>query len=116
MVDDRVVVGAENALRVTVGLRVQGQAVGLDAIAVQLLGRLPGVQAQVLRIALLDAEGFPIRRHWNVTYPKDKQPSVVALTFLDFLREESKLLSENYLRGIPGFPALTRGKKKKVAA
>ena len=67
-------------------------------------------------LALLDAEDFPIRRHWYVAYPKDKQPSVVAQTFLDFLREESKLLGENYLRGITGFPAPARGRKKNAAA
>ena len=65
-------------------------------------------------LALLDVEGFPIRRHWYVAYPRDKQPSVVALAFLDFLREESKLLGEHYLRGIPGFPALPRKKGRKA--
>lgn len=55
-------------------------------------------------LILLNVEGFPIRRHWYVAYPKDKQPTVVALAFLEFLREESKLLGENYLRNIPGFP------------
>ncbi len=65
-------------------------------------------------LALLDVEGFPIRRHWYVAYPKDKQPSVVALAFLDFLREESKHLGEHYLQGIPGFPALPREKGRKA--
>lgn len=55
-------------------------------------------------LVLLDVDGFPIRRHWYIAYPRDKQPSVVALAFLDFLREESKLLGEHYLRGITGFP------------
>jgi len=63
-------------------------------------------------LAFLDVVGFPIRRHWYVAYPKDKQPTVVALAFLDFLREESKLLGEKYLQGITGFPALARGKKR----
>lgn len=65
-------------------------------------------------LALLDVEGFPIRRHWYVAYPRDKQPSVVALAFLDFLREESKHLGEHYLQGIPGFPALPRKKNRKA--
>lgn len=54
-------------------------------------------------LAILNVEGFPIRRHWYLAYPKDKQPTVVAQAFLDFLRKESKLLGEHYLRGIPGF-------------
>ena len=63
-------------------------------------------------LVLLDVAGFPIRRHWYVAYPKDKQPSVVALAFLGFLREESKRLGDHYLRGIKGFPAPDRVKKK----
>lgn len=67
-------------------------------------------------LALLDVESFPIRRHWYVAYPKDKQPSVVALAFLDFLREESKLLGENYLRDIPGFPGFIQNDQPSPAA
>lgn len=55
-------------------------------------------------LAILDVEDFPIRRHWYLAYPRDKQLSVVALTFLDFLRAEGKQLGEHYLRGMPGFP------------
>lgn len=55
-------------------------------------------------LVFLDVKDFPIRRHWHLAYPKDKQPSVVALAFLEFLHQESKLIGENYLQGIPGFP------------
>lgn len=58
-------------------------------------------------LVFLDVEGFPIRRHWYVAHPREKQPSVVALAFLDFLAHESKVLGERYLRDIPGFPTLT---------
>ncbi|TSE20442.1 HTH-type transcriptional activator CmpR [Tepidimonas alkaliphilus] len=44
----------------------------------------PDLRAQGL--ALLDVEGFPIRRHWYVVRLKDKPLSVVAQTFLAFLR------------------------------
>jgi DNA-binding transcriptional LysR family regulator len=67
-------------------------------------------------LVYLDVEGFPIRRHWYVAHLKGKQPSVVALAFLDFLHEESKLLGEHYLRGIPGFPVQDHRKSKKNAA
>ncbi|MFH1495053.1 MAG: LysR substrate-binding domain-containing protein [Pseudomonadota bacterium] len=63
-------------------------------------------------LVFLDVEGFPIRRHWYVAHLKDKQPSVVALAFLAFLHEESKLLGEHYLRGITGFPAPEGGEEK----
>ena len=49
-----------------------------------------------------------------MAYPKNKQPTVVALAFLEFLRKESKLLGENYLLGITGFPAMERDKKGKT--
>ena len=65
-------------------------------------------------LAFLAVDGFPIRRHWYVAYPKNKQPTVVALAFLEFLRKESKLLGENYLLGITGFPAMERDKKGKT--
>jgi len=55
-------------------------------------------------LAILDVKGFPIRRHWYLAHPKDKQLSVVAQAFLEFLHEESKLLGEKYLLGITGFP------------
>src|SRR5487761_2292872 len=56
-------------------------------------------------LAILDVQGFPIQRHWYLAYPKDKQLSVVALAFLEFLHKESKLVGEKYLQGIPGFPS-----------
>jgi DNA-binding transcriptional LysR family regulator len=46
------------------------------------------------RLVLLDVEGFPIERHWYVAYPKGKQLSVVAHTFLDYLREAHRHLSD----------------------
>jgi len=63
-------------------------------------------------LAILDVAGFPIRRHWYLAHQKDKQLSVVAQTFLEFLHEESKLLGEKYLLGIMGFPVQDRAEKK----
>ncbi|MEW5891565.1 MAG: LysR family transcriptional regulator [Pseudomonadota bacterium] len=37
------------------------------------------------QFAILDAEGFPIRRQWYAVYPAGRQLSVVTRTFLDFL-------------------------------
>jgi len=39
------------------------------------------------QIALLDVQGFPIERQWCAVYPRGKQLSVVAHTFLDYLKE-----------------------------
>lgn len=43
-------------------------------------------------VALLDVEGFPILRHWYMVYPKGKELSLVAQTFLEFaVGHESKI-------------------------
>ncbi len=44
-------------------------------------------------LAELDVEGFPIRRSWYVVWPRGKQLSVVARTFLVFLHEHAELLA-----------------------
>lgn len=43
-------------------------------------------------LAILDVVGFPIKRAWYVVRPKGKQLSVVAATFLTFLREHVQML------------------------
>lgn len=39
------------------------------------------------QLAVLDVEGFPIQRNWYVAYPTGKQLSIVARTFLDYLKD-----------------------------
>jgi DNA-binding transcriptional LysR family regulator len=53
----------------------------------------------------LDVHGFPLRRSWYVVWPLSKQLSVVASTFLVYLREHVE-----YLAGLSGSsrPELTR--------
>lgn len=36
-------------------------------------------------LAVLDVDGFPIKKHWYIIYPNGKQLSIVAQTFLDYL-------------------------------
>lgn len=49
-----------------------------------------GLEANTNKLAILDVEGFPIRRHWYAVYPAGKQLSVVAHTFFQYLLEEAK--------------------------
>lgn len=42
------------------------------------------------QLAILDVEHFPIQRNWYVAYPRGKQLSVVARTFLDYLLEAGR--------------------------
>ncbi|ANJ65990.1 LysR family transcriptional regulator [Halothiobacillus diazotrophicus] len=42
-------------------------------------------------LAVLDVEGFPMMRAWYVVRPKGKNLSIVAATFLEFLRDHTEL-------------------------
>jgi DNA-binding transcriptional LysR family regulator len=44
-------------------------------------------------LTILDVEHFPIKRRWYVAYLEDKQLSVVAKAFLDYLLQESTKFS-----------------------
>jgi DNA-binding transcriptional LysR family regulator len=45
-------------------------------------------------IGLINAEGFPVQRKWHLVYRKGKELSVVAKSFIEFLHEEGKRLSQ----------------------
>lgn len=51
-------------------------------------------------IAILDVEGFPLKRHLYLAYPQNRQMSVVGTTFLSFLKQEGVLFAEKYLQGL----------------
>lgn len=40
--------------------------------------------------AILDVQGFPIKRHWYFAYPAGKQLSIIARAFIDHLRHASQ--------------------------
>jgi LysR family transcriptional regulator, low CO2-responsive transcriptional regulator len=45
-------------------------------------------------LTILDIEHFPIERHWYIVHPADKQLSIVASTFFDFLQQESRTIAD----------------------
>jgi LysR family transcriptional regulator, low CO2-responsive transcriptional regulator len=47
-------------------------------------------ESKMLGLTILDIQHFPIKRDWYVVYPANKQLSIVANTFWDFLKTESK--------------------------
>ena len=51
-----------------------------------------GFETSQKELVELDVEGFPILRAWYLVRPKGKQLSVVAATFLEFLRGHLQLL------------------------
>ncbi|MEO0406335.1 MAG: LysR substrate-binding domain-containing protein [Cyanobacteria bacterium P01_A01_bin.135] len=52
-------------------------------------------EAGMGELAVLDVEDFPIERQWYIVHLSGKQLSVVASTFLDYLRAESGRLAES---------------------
>lgn len=48
--------------------------------------------SRVDEISILPVAGFPLRRAWYTVYPRGKRLSIVATTFLEFLREHIELL------------------------
>jgi DNA-binding transcriptional LysR family regulator len=52
------------------------------------------LDAPMGQLAILDVEGFPIERHWYVAHRSGRQLSVVARTFLDYLKQTPAFRSE----------------------
>ena len=78
----RMVLGSNEAIK---------QAV-VGGLGVSVLSRHTlSVEATMGHIAVLDVEGFPIAGNWYVAYPAGKQLSVVAKTFLDYLKSSDNL-------------------------
>lgn len=73
-------------------------------------------------VAILDVKGFPIMRDWYIVYPKGKELSLVAKTFLDFAVQYEPKIRDRMLSLWPKLkdilndgkkPAITKKKAKK---
>ena len=51
-------------------------------------------------ISVLDVQGFPIKRDWYILYPKGRNLSIVAQTFIDFVKNEGRTSIENFEAGM----------------
>lgn len=51
-------------------------------------------------VAILDVDGFPLKRQLYLAYPQKRQMSVVGAAFLSFLKQEGSLFAEKYLQGL----------------
>lgn len=67
-------------------------------------------------VAILDVEGFPIMRHWYMVYPKNKELSLVARTFLDFAIEYESKINERMEMVWPALKKQRSDKKNKKIA
>ena len=84
-------------------LKVRMELGSNEAIKQAIVGRLGiavlsrhtlALDAPMGQLAILDVEGFPIERHWYFAYPSGKQLSIVAQTFLEYLRQASGHLDD----------------------
>ena len=51
-----------------------------------------GLDVEQAGLVTLDVEGLPVERFWHFVYPVGKQPSMIALAFMEFVRREAKNL------------------------
>lgn len=66
------------------------------------------------QFALLDVQGFPLKRHWYFAYPAGKQLSLIATTFVDHLRQGSQVEKES-AKAVKNKPAAKKtGSKRKT--
>jgi DNA-binding transcriptional LysR family regulator len=83
---------AEHGMRIQVRMELGSNEAIKQAIVgglgVSVLSRHTlALEAGPGQFAMLDVEHFPIRRHWYVAWPRGKQLSVVARTFLEYLQK-----------------------------
>jgi LysR family transcriptional regulator, low CO2-responsive transcriptional regulator len=52
-------------------------------------------------LTILDVQHFPIERYWYIVHPADKQLSILASTFFDFLQRESRGIADKMHRNLP---------------
>jgi DNA-binding transcriptional LysR family regulator len=63
-------------------------------------------------VAILDVEGFPILRNWYIVYPKGKELSLVARTFLEFAIDNEPNIRKRMQAMWPALKHLLDEKKK----
>jgi len=74
------------------------------------------LDAPLGQLAILDVAGFPIERQWYVAYPAGKQLSIVARTFLDYLKQAPKLTGDVFSSTRSAAQKRRRTSRKPVAA
>lgn len=73
------------------------------------------LDAPMGQLAVLNVVGFPIKRQWYVVYPAGKQLSIVARTFLDYLKLAPKLTGGMVSSAQKMVPDRRRSPRKAVA-
>ena len=70
----------------------------LAGLGVSIMSRYTlGLDTENNRLAVLDVKGLPIEGHWYFVYPVGKQITLVAQSFMEFVRAEGKHLVVDHL-------------------
>jgi len=67
-------------------------------------------------VTILDVEGFPILREWYIVYPKGKELSLVAQTFLDFVIGSEPSIRERMQKMWPKLEGILKAQKKSASS
>lgn len=82
--------GLEPDVRMELGANEAIKQAILAGLGISVLSRHSLALHPPGQFAILDVEGFPIRRQWYAVYPAGRQLSAVTRTFLDFLLSYGK--------------------------
>lgn len=82
--------GVEPRIRMELGTNEAVLQAILAGLGVSILSRYTlRSKPEPSDLAVLDVEGFPIECHWYFVYRAGRQPSIVARSFMDFVRGEA---------------------------
>jgi len=82
---------------------------GLSVLSLHTLS-LEGVNGVV---GILDVKGFPVLRDWYIVYPKGKELSLVAQTFLDFVIGSESVIRDRMQKMWPKLESILNEAEKK---
>ena len=90
--------GVKPNIRMELGSNEAIKQAILAGLGVSIMSRYNlGLDTENDRLATLDVKGLPIEGHWYFVYPVGKQPTLVAQSFMEFVRTEGKQLVVDHL-------------------
>jgi DNA-binding transcriptional LysR family regulator len=85
--------GVKPNIRMELGSNEAIKQAILAGLGVSIMSRYTlGLDVENDRLATLDVKGLPIEGHWYFVYPVGKQPTLVAQSFMEFVRKQGKHL------------------------
>ena len=90
--------GVKPNIRMELGSNEAIKQAILAGLGVSIMSRYTlGLDVENDRLATLDVKGLPVECHWYFVYPVGKQPTLVAQSFMEFVRKEGKHLVVDHL-------------------